>query len=671
MTRPVSTIGGQGLILFKSTGGVPIRLSVCNPFTGQFGHLPHLQKSRTNLAVGVRDDFTNHFKLYVAGGMSEAANGGAASYEPKLEVFNSKSNKWTVMGSMPVEFAVRLTQQASYPTVSCFSLTGFLVVCIMGYEMDRDKWKELGVPMGYTLEFATLVPCDGKVAVVGGTHDGNVLLLLSRMSLQDDDFGVAHLELKFLTDFCKDTSLQMIGKELLMHWLGDDADESVDLFSNCLNLENLVIESSSIRAKNLTVIKSSINNIKPPLRLSYLRYSGYFYPKWFENCFHSLNEVSVSLSHTQQGHAARKTINMLQELRSARCLILNKDIVECISSFPDLLSHLPSPVSNLISLNITSNMRNEHKVKLSAEARNFLSRELSKCHAEMEVEKPDDVVTSTSNIDKGIDATDSVEARTSTTDKQGDDDSDYQSDKSADYLSPGEEELIELRNRMTTNKEAKAKPKDNPVSEMNEPNNKNSMPTNNVRGETFEEHDIYMNLLLKSLNTADKDGITEDPFIFVKKHVERYPMYDKTTDWRLRKPKVGEKYISVTQFKECRTYYALENGFSLWYEMSGKVRVVSKCGQRTLRLSDPEKVVNVENKDNWTWFLELLEQDLGSSRGNGLTLMSDQHKGLIEVVKDVMPNAEHRQCARHIYCGKLEGGLNSLPLFKFKVLKCL
>ncbi|GJS38602.1 hypothetical protein Tco_0563645 [Tanacetum coccineum] len=81
MTRPVSTIGGQGLILFKSTGGVPIRF-----------------------------------------------------------------------------------------------LTGFLVVCIMGYEMDRDKWKELGVPMGYTLEFATLVPCDGKVAVVGGTHDGNVLV---------------------------------------------------------------------------------------------------------------------------------------------------------------------------------------------------------------------------------------------------------------------------------------------------------------------------------------------------------------------------------------------------------------------------------------------------------------------------------------------------------------
>ncbi|GKB10963.1 pentatricopeptide repeat-containing protein, partial [Tanacetum coccineum] len=197
------------------------------------------------------------------------------------------------------------------------------------------------------------------------------------------------------------------------------------------------------------------------------------------------------------------------------------------------------------------------------------------------------------------------------------------------------------------------------------------MPADNVRGETFEEHNIYMNELLKSLTAADKNGITEDPFISVKK--------------------------TCREFKECVTYYAVANGFSLWYERSCEARVVAKCGQRPPRLSDPEKgkqrkqtrypsasidefttcpwrcyasglqkslvirdgnnhiypvawvVVNVENKDIWTWFLELLLENLGSSRGNGLTLMSDQHKSLMEVVKDVMPNAEHRQCARHIY----------------------
>ncbi|GKF65753.1 multidrug resistance-associated protein 5, partial [Tanacetum coccineum] len=134
----------------------------------------------------------------------------------------------------------------------------------------------------------------------------------------------------------------------------------------------------------------------------------------------------------------------------------------------------------------------------------------------------------------------------SETEYDSDDDSDYQS---VDYLSPGEEELIELRNRIKANREANAKVKDNLVSEMNEPNNKNSMPADNVR----------------------------DPFISVEKHVERYQMYDEITHWRLRKPKVGEKYVSVAQFKECLTYYAMVNGFSLWYERSGKDRVVAKC----------------------------------------------------------------------------------------------
>ncbi|GKD86351.1 hypothetical protein Tco_1357505 [Tanacetum coccineum] len=159
------------------------------------------------------------------------------------------------------------------------------------------------------------------------------------------------------------------------------------------------------------------------------------------------------------------------------------------------------------------------------------------------------VEAKTSTKDKGKekvseDASDVVETRRCTvevdskTEYERDDDSDYQSHKLVDYLSPGEDGLIELRNMMKANRKAKAKAKDKPDEEMNEPNKKNSMPADNVRGETFEEHDIYMNELLKSLKTAGKDEITEDPFISVEKHMERYPMYNETTHWRLRKPKV-------------------------------------------------------------------------------------------------------------------------------------
>ena len=37
-------------------------------------------------------------------------------------------------------------------------------------------------------------------------------------------------------------------------------------------------------------------------------------------------------------------------------------------------------------------------------------------------------------------------------------------------------------------------------------------------------------------------------------------------------------------------------------------------------------VVNVENTENWTWFIENLVNDLDLGRGNGLVVISDQHK---------------------------------------------
>nr|GEU60944.1 ribonuclease H-like domain-containing protein [Tanacetum cinerariifolium] len=199
-------------------------------------------------------------------------------------------------------------------------------------------------------------------------------------------------------------------------------------------------------------------------------------------------------------------------------------------------------------------------------------------------------------LDKGKDATTGVEARISTTDKDkekvsqdatkgveartsnvdsdydcefdSDDDTGYHSDKSVDYLSL----------------------------EINEPNYENNMPTDNARGETFEEHDIYMNELSIRLKTTDEDGKTEDPFISVEKHVERYPMYDETIYWRLRKPNVGEKYVTVDQFKKCLTYYALANGFSLWYETSSEKKVVAKCEQRPLRLFVSESKQRKQNR---------------------------------------------------------------------------
>ncbi|XP_019248524.1 PREDICTED: uncharacterized protein LOC109227781 [Nicotiana attenuata] len=59
-------------------------------------------------------------------------------------------------------------------------------------------------------------------------------------------------------------------------------------------------------------------------------------------------------------------------------------------------------------------------------------------------------------------------------------------------------------------------------------------------------------------------------------------------------------------------------------------------------------VLEVENTLNWTWILKWLSENLGLEDGRDLTMMSNMQKGLINAVRDLLPECEHRMCARHI-----------------------
>nr|GEW72521.1 hypothetical protein CTI12_AA159120 [Tanacetum cinerariifolium] len=60
-------------------------------------------------------------------------------------------------------------------------------------------------------------------------------------------------------------------------------------------------------------------------------------------------------------------------------------------------------------------------------------------------------------------------------------------------------------------------------------------------------------------------------------------------------------------------------------------------------------VVSIENSENWLWFLSNLGSDFNLAMGAYLTIISNGHKGLVEAVNELLPHAEHRLCARHIY----------------------
>ncbi|XP_057791356.1 uncharacterized protein LOC131008500 [Salvia miltiorrhiza] len=84
-------------------------------------------------------------------------------------------------------------------------------------------------------------------------------------------------------------------------------------------------------------------------------------------------------------------------------------------------------------------------------------------------------------------------------------------------------------------------------------------------------------------------------------------------------------------------------------EDEGYVAVKKKQRERMGTSAIAWGVVSVENEVNWSWFVKHLVDDLEIGSGENYTFISDQQKGLMNVVRNYAPRAEHRNCARHIY----------------------
>ncbi|CAL1377714.1 unnamed protein product [Linum trigynum] len=60
-------------------------------------------------------------------------------------------------------------------------------------------------------------------------------------------------------------------------------------------------------------------------------------------------------------------------------------------------------------------------------------------------------------------------------------------------------------------------------------------------------------------------------------------------------------------------------------------------------------VVEGENANSWRWFVNILSQEVGLTDGRGWTVISGQQKVRLEATHELLPEAEHRKCARHVY----------------------
>ena len=115
-----------------------------------------------------------------------------------------------------------------------------------------------------------------------------------------------------------------------------------------------------------------------------------------------------------------------------------------------------------------------------------------------------------------------------------DSESEY-SDKSVDYLSEGEEELRELRKRITeSKKERKSKRKQADEGTSSGVRQKREYRVGD--SETVIEHDEFMDELIRKLSSNSEKWT--DPFTIVESKVEKFPIHDADTHWKMRKPKV-------------------------------------------------------------------------------------------------------------------------------------
>ncbi|XP_050379448.1 uncharacterized protein LOC126796756 [Argentina anserina] len=61
-------------------------------------------------------------------------------------------------------------------------------------------------------------------------------------------------------------------------------------------------------------------------------------------------------------------------------------------------------------------------------------------------------------------------------------------------------------------------------------------------------------------------------------------------------------------------------------------------------------IAELENRDSWTWFLDIFVVDMGiQNDGTNWVFISDKHKGLEAAIKDLVSSAEHRHCVKHFY----------------------
>jgi len=95
----------------------------------------------------------------------------------------------------------------------------------------------------------------------------------------------------------------------------------------------------------------------------------------------------------------------------------------------------------------------------------------------------------------------------------------------------------------------------------------------------------------------------------------------------------------------CRPYLAIDSTF-LTRKYKGQLATACAVDGHSWMYPVVFGVMDSETNENWTWFMQMLKEVIGSPRG--LAICTDAGQAVMTGVKDVFPEAEHRECMYHL-----------------------
>ncbi|KAK8701967.1 hypothetical protein V6N13_020341 [Hibiscus sabdariffa] len=139
-----------------------------------------------------------------------------------------------------------------------------------------------------------------------------------------------------------------------------------------------------------------------------------------------------------------------------------------------------------------------------------------------------------------------------------------------------------------------------------------------------------------ALRRADSDGT-------IDLLVER-----PTPNYKLRFKRFYVCFSAMQKgFRECCRPFVSLDGCFLKGMLAGVLLVDVGKDANNQMYPTAWALVECETKHSWKWFLKNLRKDLHMMNGERFTVMSYMQKGLIEAIASVLPEAQHRFCARH------------------------